>query len=179
MRAALLLTAALAATIPPAFAAPPPAPVRPRVAPRASSPSPSLGGAQALGTFDDWTAATHDESGQKTCYAFTIAIQSTPAVPGRDRVVLTVTERPSGRDAVALSAGFPYPAGVDAALIVDQASFPLYTAQRAAFARDGVSATARPAARPPDADALARSPGHARGRHVQPEGVQGRLRGRP
>ena len=36
---------------------------------------------------------------------------SAPALPGRGEVVLTVTERPSGRDTVAISAGFPFAQG--------------------------------------------------------------------
>ena len=46
------------------------------------------------------------KSGQTTCYAFVRAKNSVPALPGRGEVVLTVTERPTGRDTVAISAGF-------------------------------------------------------------------------
>ncbi len=94
-------------------------------------------GPQAIGTFDDWTAATNKEAGQTVCYAFTRAHASSPAVPGRGDVVLTVTERASGRDAVALSAGFTYAANAAGRLDVDGTGFDLYTAQRSAFARDG------------------------------------------
>ena len=65
-------------------------------------------GPKELGKFDDWIAATHQESGQTVCYAFVRAKNSVPALPGRGEVVLTVTERPSGRDTVAISAGFPF-----------------------------------------------------------------------
>src|SRR5271165_2352305 len=64
----------------------------------------------SIGKFDDWTAATHEESGQTVCYAFTRAQSSAPELPGRGTVILTVTERASGRDAVAIEAGFPYAA---------------------------------------------------------------------
>ena len=42
-----------------------------------------------------------------------------PTISGRDRVVLTVTERPGGRDAVALSAGFAYAANAAVSAVVD------------------------------------------------------------
>jgi hypothetical protein len=95
------------------------------------------GGPRALGTFGDWTAATHDEAGETVCYAFTIATQSAPALPGRSRVVLTVTDRPTARDVVAISAGFTYATGAEVTAVVDQTAFPFYTSQRSAFAREG------------------------------------------
>ena len=99
--------------------------------------APTPGGPRALGTFGDWTAATHEEAGETVCYAFTIATQSAPALPGRGRVVLTVTERPTARDVVAISAGFTYATGAEVTAVVDQTAFPFYTSQRSAFARDG------------------------------------------
>ena len=45
------------------------APAQPR-APRPMRPAPPPEGPQELGKFDDWIAATHEESGQATCYAF-------------------------------------------------------------------------------------------------------------
>ena len=95
-----------------------------------------------LGSFEDWTAATHQEGGQLVCYAFTRAHNSTPTVPGRSEVVLTVTERPGGRDAVALSAGFAFAPGAEVTMQVDQASHTLYTSGRSAFARDGATLVA-------------------------------------
>ena len=70
--------------------------------PAPAHPAPAAAGPTSIGKFDDWTAATHQESGQTVCYAFTRAQSSSPAVPGRGPVILTVTERPSGRDAVAI-----------------------------------------------------------------------------
>jgi len=117
----------------PVRAAPAPAhPVHP-----APHPAPQAEGPKALGKFDDWTAATHVEGGQTVCYAFTRANASTPALAGRGDVVLTVTERPSGRDAVAISAGFAYSANAAVSVEVDPAKLEFYTAQRSAFARDG------------------------------------------
>ena len=48
-------------------------------------------GPKELGKFDDWIAATHQESGQTVCYAFTRVQSSAPGLPGRGAVVLTVT----------------------------------------------------------------------------------------
>jgi len=118
-----------------------------------SAPAP---GAKSIGKFDDWTAATLQESGQAVCYAFTRAQSSSPALPNRGAVILTVTERPSGRDAVAIEAGFTFSANAAVTVQVDQAALDFYTAQRNAFARDGKATVAafQKAGR-----AIARSPG--------------------
>jgi hypothetical protein len=116
-------------------------PARPAKGRGASHPAPSL--PHSIGKFEDWTAATHQEAGQTVCYAFTRAASSTPAVPGRGDVVLTVTQRPGGvRDAVAISAGFAYAANAEVQMQVDQTALAFYTAQRSAFARDGHAAVA-------------------------------------
>jgi Invasion associated locus B (IalB) protein len=98
-------------------------------------------GPKAIGKFDDWTAATNKEAGQTVCYAFTRAQTSAPALPGRGDVVLTVTERQGGRDAVAISAGFAFAANAAVSVAVDPATLDFYTSQRSAFARDGHAAT--------------------------------------
>lgn len=120
-------------------------------------------GPKELGKFDDWIAAAHQESGQTVCYAFTRAKNSTPALPGRTEVVLTVTERPTGRDAVAISAGFEFPKGAAVTVQVETTGLDFYTAQRNAFARDGKAAIA---AFEKGAQALARSPGPRDGQVV-------------
>ena len=126
LAAFLVIAAAPASQMPPARPA----------HPRANAP-------KSIGTYGDWQAATHVEAGQTVCYAFTRAQSSTPALPGRGDVVLTVTERQSGRDAVAISAGFNYAANVAVKVEVDQAPLDdFYTAQRSAFARDGKAAVA-------------------------------------
>ena len=117
-----------------------PAMAQPRPAhPPSRAPShPAPAAPRAIGKFEDWTAATHQEAGQTVCYAFTRASSSTPALPGRGDVVLTVTQRPGGaRDAVAISAGFAYGPNAQVMMQVDGASLPFYTSQRSAFARDG------------------------------------------
>jgi hypothetical protein len=118
-------------------------------------PAPAPSGPKQIGKFDDWTAATHQEAGHMVCYAFTRA-QSASAVPSRGGVIMTVTQRPSGRDAVAIEAGYSFPASASLTLQVDQAGFDFYTAQRNAFARDGKAIVA---AFQKGTRAIARAPG--------------------
>jgi hypothetical protein len=97
---------------------------------------------KSIGKFEEWQAATHVEAGQTVCYAFTRVQSSSPSLPGRGDVVLTVTQRPSGRDAVAITAGFPYAANAEVMVSVDRMELPFYTSGRSAFARDGHAVTA-------------------------------------
>ncbi|HTC12281.1 MAG TPA: invasion associated locus B family protein [Acetobacteraceae bacterium] len=130
----------------------------------------SAPGPKKLGTFDDWTAATHQEGGATVCYAFTYPSNSVPKLPGRGEVVLTVTERPTGRDELALTAGFAYAPNATVTLQVDQAGFDFYTAQRNAFARDGKAAIA---ALQKGNGAQARSPGPRDARVVDTFSLRG------
>jgi hypothetical protein len=108
-----------------------PAPAHPASTAKPNAP-------KLIGKFQDWKAATHVEAGQTVCYAFTTAQSSVPAMTGRGDVNLTVTQRPQAtRDAVAISAGFAYPANATVAVQVEAVSMDFYTAQRSAFARDG------------------------------------------
>jgi len=127
-------------------------------------------GPKELGKFDDWIAATHQESGQNTCYAFVRAKHSTPTLPGRGEVVLTVTERPAIRDTVAISAGFTYPKDAAVTMQVDTTGLDFYTAQSSAFARDGKSAVA---AFQKSDQALGRSPGPKGGQVVDTFSLRG------
>lgn len=122
--------------------------------PAASRPAQNV--PKSIGKFDDWQAATHQEAGQLVCYAFTRASASAPALPGRGDVVLTVTQRASGRDAVAISAGYAYPANAEVEVQVEPNELKFYTAARSAFARDGKAAVA---AFQRGRTAVARSPG--------------------
>jgi hypothetical protein len=126
-------------------------------------PAPPPEGPQELGKFDDWIAATHDESGQATCYAFTRAQNSVPAVPGRGEVVLTVTERPTGRDWVAISAGFSFRKDATVTMQVGTGAFDFYTSQSSAFAREGRAVVA---ALQRGEQAQTRSPGPHEGQTV-------------
>jgi invasion protein IalB len=148
---AVLAALVLAFAATPASAQPKP-PARPAHPPAAAANAP-----KSIGTFGDWQAATHVEAGQTVCYAFTRAQSSTPALPGRGDVVLSVTERRGQPDAVAISAGFPYAANAAVNVQVDQAPLDdFYTAQRSAFARDGKAAVA---AFRKGSTAVAKSPG--------------------
>jgi hypothetical protein len=111
---------------------------------------------KSIGKFEEWQAATHVEAGQTVCYAFTRAQSSTPEIKGRGDVVLTVTQRPSGRDAVAITAGFAYAANAEVMVGVDKTELAFYTSGRSAFARDGHSVTA---AFDKGRTAVAKSPG--------------------
>ena len=107
----------------------------------------SNGGGEAsgptlIGTWGAWRAATHRVAGRMVCYAFTRVSYSTPVLAGRGDVVLTVTERLGGRDAVAISAGFAYPQNAEVMMEVGDAKLPFYTDKRSAFARDGHAAVA-------------------------------------
>lgn len=112
-------------------------------------------GPKSIGVFQDWQAATHAEGGQTVCYALTRA-KPAGALPGRGEVVLTVTQRPNLRDAVAISAGFAYAAHAEVKVEAGPTVLDFYTAQRSAFAREGAKAvTAFGRA----AQAVAKSPG--------------------
>ncbi len=120
-----------AATAHPAPAHPPPA---------HPAPAKPAAGPKEIGRFEDWTAATHQESGQTVCYAFVRAQSSLPALAKRGPVILTVTERPALRDTVAIDAGFTYAANANVTVQVDQTGLEFYTSGRDAFARDGKAA---------------------------------------
>jgi hypothetical protein len=101
-------------------------------------------GPKSIGTFEDWTAATNTEAGQTICYAFVRAGHSTPATLKRGEALLTVTQRPGGRDAVAITAGFTLPANAVVAVTVGTTALefaaPSLTARSSAYARDGHAA---------------------------------------
>ena len=166
LSAAGLLGTMLAGLVLPAMAQTPKPPAHPPAAP-ANAP-------KKLGAFEDWTAATHQEGGATVCYAFTYASHSVPTLPGRGEVVLTVTERPTGRDDVALSAGFAYASGATVTVQVDQTGLDFYTAQpqpgRNAFARDGKAVIA---AFQKGSEAQARSPGPREARVVDTFSLRG------
>jgi hypothetical protein len=126
-------------------------------------PAPAGSAARKLGSFEYWVAATHQESGQTVCYAFTYAKHSAPVIAGRDPVLLTVTERPGGRDAVAISTGSDFVKDAAVSMQVATTGLDFYTAQRNAFARDGKAAVA---AFGKAAQAQARSPGPREGQVV-------------
>ncbi len=160
----LLLTAASALPLPVFAQAKAPAPAHEASRPAEAAPKDGVskdvlsksGAPKLIGKFDDWQAATHQEAGQPVCYAFIRAASSQPALPGRGEVVLTVTQRPGGRDAVAVSAGFAYAANTEVQMSIDQAQFAFYTANRSAFARNGRAAVA---AFGKGRQAVAKSPG--------------------
>ncbi len=93
-----------------------------------------------LGQFQSWTAAVHMEAGQKICYAFARASKAEGVVNRpANQVLLTVTHRPQGRDAVALRAGYAYPRNAEVRVQVGSTEFTFYTAGSDAHARDGAA----------------------------------------
>ncbi len=113
--------------------------------PATTAPAKAVG-PKSIGTFEDWTAATNTEAGQTICYAFVRASHSTPATLKRGEALLTVTQRPGGRDAVAITAGFTLPANAVVAVTVGSTALefaaPSLTARSSAYARDGHAAAA-------------------------------------
>ena len=100
---------------------------------RAAAPRPVM-----IGEYQSWTAASHQESGQKVCYAFTRA-RNLDGVSGRDasQVMLLVTHRANGRDQVAVRVGYSFARGAEGRLIVASGDFPMQISGDTAFARDG------------------------------------------
>jgi len=152
----LFLILALAMAAAPAVAQTSTSTAHKPAASKAAPAKPTPGGPKEIGKFDDWTAATHQESGQTVCYAFVRATSSVPALPNRGAVILTVTERPSLRDTVAIDAGFTYAANAAVTVQVDQTGLEFYTSGRDAFARDGKAVVT---AFGKGSRAIARSPG--------------------
>ena len=134
---------------------PPPAEVKPPP-PEKKNVERKLSPPKLIGQFDDWIAVELDEDGQRVCYTFTRVQTSSPTIANRGPVVMTITHRPSARNAVAVDAGFPFAAGAFVTVQADQTSAEFYTSQRAAFARDGAAAVA---ALQTAGRAIARSPG--------------------
>ena len=138
--------------------APAPAPAAASVAKPALAKPPTAApaGPKQIGKFEDWIAATHQESGATVCYAFTRAQSSAPVLPGRGPVIITITQRPTLRDAVAMEAGFTYAEKAMVTVQVDQTALEFYTDKRNAFSRDGKAVAAAFAK---GAKAVAKSPG--------------------
>ena len=91
-----------------------------------------------IGQFQNWIAAHTQEQGQKVCYAFTRAARSEGGPQNRSTVTLTVTHRPTGRDQVAVSVGYPYPRQAEAVLTIDTQEFRSYgVVQSSAFFQSG------------------------------------------
>jgi hypothetical protein len=120
--------------VPLAIAAPPAKPGSPATIPAAAAAP------KEIGRFKRWIAATHMESGHEICYAFTRAGSENPATGTGP--VLSVTDRPNGRNEVAISGGPTYPKDATVTVQVDQAALDFYTAGRDAFARDNNAAVA-------------------------------------
>jgi Invasion associated locus B (IalB) protein len=94
------------------------------------------------GRFGAWTAATYGGGGAKICYAFTTPQSSTPAVQGRGKPMLTVTNRKDSPHEVSLTAGYDYPKDAKASVTVGSKSFDFFTQKNVAFSTSGADAVA-------------------------------------
>jgi len=95
-----------------------------------------------LGSFGDWKAATHPESGVTVCYAYTFANTSKPPMQGRGNVVLTISQRPKERDAVAVLLGYQVLPHAAARVQAGGQDLHFYLEGRSAFAPHGAEAIA-------------------------------------
>ena len=109
------------------------------VAKTAKPTAAASGAPKELGRFQNWIAATYSENGRDICYAFTRAGNQDPATGSGP--VLSVTDRPSGRNQVAISGGPAYAKDAEITVQVDQTGLDFYTSGRDAFARDNDAAT--------------------------------------
>jgi hypothetical protein len=114
----------------------------PACAEPAKAPAHHAGAPEYLGTFGQWTVATHTEADTKTCFVFTRAQAAPTHIPGRGDVVLSVTRRPGRHDVAALSAGFLLSGHEDARLQAGSTKMDFYIAGRSAFAHDNAAAIA-------------------------------------
>jgi hypothetical protein len=105
-----------------------------------AGPPPMAAGPQTLGSYGNWVAAVYQENGQPVCYAVTRAVTSTPPVANRAAAVLTVTERPTVRDAVSIGGVMTDAGNAAITMQVDRAGLDLYPAGGNAFARNGAAA---------------------------------------
>lgn len=98
-------------------------------------------GPKALGTFGSWTAATYEQGGHTVCYAFTRP-QAADAKAAADAPLLTVTERPTSRDEVAVTHKAAFPKDAKFNLQVGATTIDMFTSGHNAFARDPKAAVA-------------------------------------
>jgi invasion protein IalB len=114
--------------------------VLPAFAEPVKAPAHHAGAPSFLGTYGQWTVATHTEAGTKTCFVFTRAEASPQKIDGRGDVVLSVTRRPNRHDVAAVSAGFLLSGHEDAPLQAGNTKMDFYIAGRSAFAHDNEAA---------------------------------------
>jgi hypothetical protein len=92
------------------------------------------------GKFGDWTAATYGSGKAKACYAFTVAQASSPVIPNRGQVMLTVVERHDDHDEVTFAAGFTFPKKASAVINVNGTFISFYTKGDTGYTSNGALA---------------------------------------
>ncbi|MGE0713937.1 MAG: invasion associated locus B family protein [Alphaproteobacteria bacterium] len=107
-----------------------------------------LGGAQGaaaanpavetLGTFQDWSAFTFTDRGQKVCFVQSKPKSSEPKGAKRGPINALVTHRPGEKavDVVSILMGYPLKPGSDVELDVDSRKFKLFVDKETAWAPD-------------------------------------------
>lgn len=123
-----------------ALAAPAVAAPKPHSPPSSKAQTAPPAAPKELGRYKRWIAATHPEGGQTVCYAFTRVGSEDPATGNGP--ILTVTDRPGGRDEVAISGAPVFPKDYTVTFQIGQTGLDFYTAGRDAFARDNKATVA-------------------------------------
>jgi hypothetical protein len=90
-----------------------------------------------IGDYGSWTAAVHQDRGQKLCYAFTSATRMSHP---RSDVRLMITRGRQGNDEVALAAGYRFPPRARVSVSVGRTALPFDPEGNVAFARNGQAA---------------------------------------
>ncbi|MDE2333505.1 MAG: hypothetical protein KGK10_03100 [Rhodospirillales bacterium] len=93
--------------------------------------------AKSIGMFGDWQAATYVDAGQTVCYAFTRTLEGGKPSKGPGGAVLSIAERPTIRDAVAIAVDHTFPSGAVVSVSIDRTKQDFYTSGSSAFSRDG------------------------------------------
>jgi hypothetical protein len=127
---ALLATAAIAATPPPAAQNP--------ARHNAQAPGQSI---NKLGSAQGWDAYTDAVKNEKICYLIGKPSKSEPANAKRSAIFASVTHRPSEKRAneVSFTSGYLFKEGSDAELSVDGKKFSLFTNKDGAWTRDAAT----------------------------------------
>jgi hypothetical protein len=91
-----------------------------------------------LGTFDNWTAYSYEESGQKVCYMSSKAKKSVPKNKPRGDTYILITHRPAEKsfNVFSVTAGYTYKKGAPVTLKVGHHPFKLFTEADTAWASD-------------------------------------------
>jgi len=94
---------------------------------------------KTIGTFQDWTAYTHDEGGNMVCYVATRPQKEEGNYTRRDEVFAIISHRPAegARNVVSFISGYTFKDGSEVSVSIDgRRDFTLFTHGDAAWAYD-------------------------------------------